>query len=101
MAMPAFAAEVVPVPSTTTVAPPRDDLPAAVSQRQSIDTPTLRCWQEGRLVLEQGGVNLSEAPSGAHAFRKKDRNGGTLYLFDMKNGLCVLSNEATAVEPQR
>ena len=52
-------------------------------------------------MLEQGGVTYSESPAGAHAFRKKDRNGATVYLFDMKNGLCVLSNEATAVEPQR
>lgn len=101
LAAPALAADVVPAPSKTTIAPPRDDLPAAVSQRQSADSPTLRCWQEGRLVLEQGGVTYSESPAGAHAFRRKDRNGAMVYLFDMKNGLCVLSNEATAIEPQR
>lgn len=99
------AAEVVVAPSSPaakpSISPPRADLPNAVSQRQATEMPTLRCWQEGRLVMEQSGVNLAEAPAGAHVFRRKDRNGQPLYLFDMKHGLCVLSHEAVAAEPSR
>ena len=99
------AGEIVPVPakppSGPAISPPRADLPAAVNQRQSADTPTLRCWQEGRLVLEQGGVSFVEAPAGAHVFRRNGRNGQPVYLFDMKYGLCVLSHEAVGVEPSK
>ncbi len=85
----------------TSLIPPREDVPPAVSQRQASDARTLRCWQEGRLVLEQNGVSLAEQPAGAYVFRKKDRNGGPMYLFDMKNALCILSVEGVAVEPVR
>lgn len=105
VSLPAGAAEVVvepaPLPSKPSIMPPREDLPAAVSQRPTGEAPTLRCWQEGRLVMEQAGITLDAAPPGAHVFRRKDRNGQQLYLFDMKNGLCVLSHEATAIEPAR
>lgn len=83
------------------ISPPRADLPAAVNPRQGTDAPTLRCWQEGRLVLEQAGVSFAEAPQGAHVFRRNGRNGQPVYLFDMKHGLCVLSHEAVAAEPPR
>jgi len=83
------------------ITPPRDDLPAAVSQRQGAEAPTLRCWQEGRLVLEQAGVSLAEVPPGAHVLRRNGRNGQPVYLFDMKHGLCVLSHEPVAPESIR
>jgi hypothetical protein len=102
LAVPALAADLVLAPPKgTAIVPPRDDLPPAVSQRQTTEAPTLRCWQEGRLVMEQAGVNLAEKPPGALVFRKKDRNGAPVYVFDMKNGLCVLSHEAFATEPVR
>lgn len=83
------------------ISPPREDLPAAVNQRQATEAPTLRCWQEGRLVLEQPGVSLAEVPAGAHVLRRNGRNGQPVYLFDMKHGLCVLSHEAVAPETIR
>lgn len=99
------AEEIVPVPAKPSpgpaISPPRADLPAAVNQRQSAETPTLRCWQEGRLVLEQGGVSYAEAPAGAHVFRRNGRHGQPVYVFDMKQGLCVLSHEAVGAEPPK
>jgi hypothetical protein len=96
-ALPPAAAEIVQgqakAPAGPAISPPREDLPAAVNQRTGTEAPTLRCWQEGRLVLEQGGVNFAEAPAGAHVFRRTGRNGQPVYLFDMKHGLCVLSHE--------
>jgi len=83
------------------ISPPREDLPAAVNQRQAAEAPTLRCWQEGRLVLEQPGVSFAEAPAGAHVLRRNGRNGQPVYLFDMKHGLCVLSHEPVAPEAIR
>lgn len=98
----AFAADIAVAPAGgATVVPPRDDIPPGVSQRQSSELPTLRCWQEGRLIVEQPGVNLAEKPAGAYVFRKKDRNGAPMVVFDLKNGLCVLSHEAFATEPPR
>ena len=85
-------------PARPTISPPRADLPPAVSQRQASDLPTLRCWQEGRLVLEQAGVSVAEAPAGAHVFRRNGRNGQPVYLFDMKHGLCVLSHEPVSAD---
>ena len=85
-------------PAKPTISPPRADLPPAVSQRQANDLPTLRCWQEGRLVLEQAGVSFAEAPAGAHVFRRNGRNGQPVYLFDMKHGLCVLSHEPVSAD---
>ncbi len=99
------AGEIIAVParpaSGPAISPPRDDLPAAVNQRPGTEAPTLRCWQEGRLVLEQAGVSFAAAPDGAHVFRRNGRNGQPVYLFDMKHGLCVLSHEAVAVAPTK
>ena len=85
-------------PAGPPIPPRRGDLPPAVSQRQASDLPTLRCWQEGRLVLEQAGVSFAEAPAGAHVFRRNGRNGQPVYLFDMKHGLCVLSHEPVSAD---
>ncbi len=82
----------------TQVVPPREGMPAPVSQRKAVELPTLRCWQEGRLVLEQGGVQLAESPPGAIVLRRKGRDGETLRVFDMKNGLCMLSQEQAAID---
>lgn len=96
------AAEVVTqpeaVPPRPTISPPRADLPPAVSQRPASELPTLRCWQEGRLVFEQAGLSFAEAPAGAHVFRRNGRNGQPVYLFDMKHGLCVLSHEPVSAD---
>lgn len=88
-------------PAGPAISPPRSDLPPPVSQRQGNEAPTLRCWQEGRLVFEQAGVSFAEAPAGAHVLRREGRNGQPVYVFDMKHGLCVLSTEPAPVPQPR
>jgi hypothetical protein len=74
---------------------PEPERPNAVSQRPTAELlPTLRCWQDGRLIVEQAGVKLSDAPQGAYVFKRRAANDTTVYVFDMKNGLCTLSYEA-------
>jgi hypothetical protein len=97
----ASAVEVAAPGARTEISPPRDDLPPAVEQRTNSEAPTLRCWQEGRLVIERAGVDLAEQPQGAYVFRRKDSRGRPVVLFDMRHGLCVLSYEAVAPESLR
>lgn len=97
----ASAVEGAPPDGRPEIAPPREDLPPAVGQRANNETPTLRCWQEGRLVLEQPGLTLAEQPPGAYVFRRRDSRGRPVVLFDMKHGLCVLSHEAVPPESLR
>jgi hypothetical protein len=98
----AVAAELVVKESQAApIVPPLKDVPPAVSQRQSAQAPILRCWQNGRLVIERDHVTLAEPPPGAYVLRKNDRKGAPIYVFDLQNGLCIVSNESVAVEPSR
>jgi hypothetical protein len=80
------------------VAPPRDGAPPAYNHRAGTEQPTLRCWQYGRLVFEKAGVRPAEIPAGAQVFRRSDRDDQPVYVYDMANGMCVVSHESTPQE---
>ncbi len=54
----------------------------------------LRCWQEGRLILEE---TTRDAPpeSALDVLRLHDRNGGTLLLLETANATCLLNAATT------
>jgi hypothetical protein len=101
LAATAACAELLTQSAPAPMVPPIKEVPPAVSQRQKAEAPILRCWQEGRLVVEQERVTLADVPAGAYVLRKKDRKGAPIYVFDLKNGLCIVSTEAVAIEPSR
>ncbi len=101
LAIPVAIVLVVKESQAAPIVPPLKDVPPAVSQRQSAQAPILRCWQNGRLVIERDHVTLAEPPPGAYVLRKNDRKGAPIYVFDLQNGLCIVSNESVAVEPSR
>jgi hypothetical protein len=60
----------------------------------------VRCWQHGRLVLEENNLEApTESPAYAISFNALDRNRTPLYLVDIKSGLCLIKN--TEFEPNR
>lgn len=81
------------------VAPPAEGAPPAFNRKAPPEQPVLRCWQYGRLVFEKAGVRPAEIPLGAQVFRRGDRDDQPIYVFDMTNGMCVVSHEAVAAEP--
>lgn len=80
------------------VAPPRDGAPPTFNHKQVTEQPTLRCWQYGRLVFEKAGVRPAEIPAGAQVFRRSDNDDRPVYVYDMANGMCVVSYESGAAE---
>lgn len=94
----AFAAADVPEDRKGMVAPPRDGAPPTFNLKQGTEQPTLRCWQYGRLVFEKAGVQPAEIPPGAQVFRRSDRDDRPIYVYDMANGMCVVSHESTPAE---
>jgi len=94
----AVAAPEAPAGGKSMVAPPRDGAPSAFNHRQAAEQPTLRCWQYGRLVFEKAGVRPAEIPPGAQVFRRTDRDDQPVYVYDMANGMCVVSHESAPAE---
>jgi len=88
-----------PAEEKALVAPPLEGAPNAHSRKAAPEQPVLRCWQYGRLVFEKAGVRPAEIPPGAQVFRRTEREDQPIYVFDMANGMCVVSHEAGAVEP--
>lgn len=59
-------------------------------------TYQIRCWQDGRLLFEEGHVSLP-ADSGQYGIRMSgsDRNGRPIYVAETRNATCLIraSNE--------
>jgi hypothetical protein len=54
------------------------------------NSPILRCWQDGRLVVDQAVRALPKTT--ANVFTIQDRDtGNDIYTFDLKNALCIVS----------
>lgn len=49
----------------------------------------LRCWQEGRLILQENYLQLP-ADSAADVLRLNDRNGQRVRVLETKNATCLL-----------
>ncbi len=58
--------------------------------------PTLRCWQYGRLVLEESGVALPFADKGIKplVFPRQDGRADAIYVFDLNQGMCTITGTA-------
>lgn len=56
----------------------------------SVNSPTLRCWQEGRLVVDQAVKALPKTTSNVFTIQDRD-TGHDIYTFDLKNALCIVS----------
>ncbi len=58
----------------------------------------LRCWQEGRLILEEQHVSAPPAlEAGATRLQLQDRNRQSLYIAETRNATCLVR----AVPPAR
>ncbi|MCX8003907.1 MAG: hypothetical protein N2688_02960 [Burkholderiaceae bacterium] len=55
----------------------------------------LRCWQEGRLIVEEHHVRLPAEAAGAR-LRLIDRNEQLIYIADTRNATCVIKARAPA-----
>lgn len=53
--------------------------------------PLLRCWQEGKLIYEGGGLTV---PASAASAPIELRNGTAVgvQIFDLKSGMCLLDH---------
>lgn len=51
---------------------------------------TLRCWQEGRLILESSGLSLVGRNEAMPTPMLRAEDGRTMQLLDLRHGLCVL-----------
>lgn len=49
----------------------------------------LRCWQEGRLILQENALQ-APADSSADVLRMNDRNGQRVRVLETKNATCLL-----------
>ena len=58
--------------------------------------PTLRCWQYGRLVLEESGVALPSAEKGMKplVFPRQEGRADSVYVFDLNQGMCTITGTA-------
>jgi len=69
-------------------------LQADATPRQSSLGLVLRCWQDGRLILAERGIQLPAGiePSAAK-LRLLDGKGWPVYLLEMKNATCLIRAE--------
>lgn len=65
---------------------------ATVIDQRRLEGLTLRCWQEGRLLYEGGGFRPLAAGVG-NAVQLVRTNDAGVTLFDMKQGLCILTGQ--------
>jgi len=67
------------------------DTEAEVPLRHS----ALKCWQEGRLILDENGWGIPTAnlPGQVIKLYSLSKNNSAIYLFDMNRATCVLRVE--------
>ncbi len=54
---------------------------------------TLRCWQQGRLLYEGSGFRAPSDRSPSTISVPRASNGDAVTVFDLKDGLCILSRQ--------
>jgi hypothetical protein len=72
------------------------DAPAASAPAASAPRYRLRCWQEGRLVIEEHGIEL---PAGSVRLRATDAHRQPLTVIETRNATCLV--RAMPAEPGR
>lgn len=64
---------------------------AAVASPPIVGGYTLRCWQEGRLILEEQHVSMPPRVDGASPrLQVIDRNQQPIYVAETKNATCLV-----------
>lgn len=85
----AASAGLEPTPDVTAKPATRSDIPTTIAKKPA-PTPTLRCWQFGRLIFEEP---VASAPAtniaGTHVFESKTAS-APLTLIDMQSATCLV-----------
>lgn len=86
---PAAASEKKPAPADKTeVVPINEDVRKPPARKVAAKGPSLRCWQYGRLILDEP---VSEVPpSIVGSGHKFEGAGGNLQLLDMHSSSCLI-----------
>lgn len=60
----------------------------------------LRCWQYGRLVLEESGVNppLPDKAGRPLVFSRQDGRRDSVVVFDLQQGMCTITTAPPPAE---
>jgi hypothetical protein len=90
-----------PKSRTNTRAQQRQDLNAEsdwqieqlMQSRERSAAFVLRCWQEGRLILQRNVSRLPDAAS--NAVQIDDDQATAMHLFDLKNAMCTVQRRET------
>ncbi len=97
---PAAQAALVTPPAATAMPTPAAS-PAAIAATTPPGTDAaprgwqLRCWQQGRLLFEENGVQLpADASAAGLRLRGTDRHGAPVYVTDSQNATCLIRREA-------
>lgn len=67
--------------------------PAAATMKPPIAATgnfTLRCWQNGMLIVEETNLPAPSANHEAVYFQKRPEDGPGLYVLNLHHGLCVI-----------
>jgi len=67
-----------------------DPAPAAKPAPHPPTLVQIRCWQEGRLLFEENGVNLPEGSQYGTLVAGTDRQGRPVYLAETRNATCLI-----------
>ena len=57
-------------------------------------TYELRCWQEGRLILQERLLKMPKAGSGPGNLRLQDRHGRPVRVHETRNAICMTKTVA-------
>ena len=62
--------------------------------------PMLRCWQYGRLILEETGIAMPAAEKGVKAlvFPRQGSARNSVYVFDLNQGVCTITETLLPAE---
>ena len=60
----------------------------------------LRCWQYGRLILEETGIAMPAAEKGVKAlvFPRQGSARNSVYVFDLNQGVCTITETLLPAE---
>lgn len=67
------------------------DASVSSSVPRSTKRPLMRCWQEGKLVYEGGGMTVPASAASA-PIELRSGNALALQIFDLKSGMCLLDH---------
>ena len=72
----------------------RGAAPAKGSSTGSAVTYELRCWQEGRLILQERVLKMPKTGSSQSNLRLQDRHGRPIRVHETRNAICLTKTVA-------